>query len=214
MYIQAVNMPTNPQDGIDVIIRWFSKLFAQLGHFIAENLNKVADWLVSVAFPQLGHFIAENSAKVADWLISVAHAANEPCELVILVPGDPGLGSAKLIRRLPPVKQHPYTALSISFFIFLGPWILLLPLFLMQAFFFVVLSVLGFGLSGIVGGSPAALYQSLCYGGHTPSSSIFAMLQSSGTHYNVGTVSSPVLLGIRVVAGVVGLYVLIAIIMT
>lgn len=128
------------------------------------------------------------------------------------------------------VKQHPYVALLLSFLVFLGPWILLLPLFLLQATFFVVLYILGFGLSGIIGGksaltligapalirktegSPAALYQSFCYGGHTPSSSLFAMMQSTGTQYNVGTASSWVLVCIRVLAGIIGVYVLVGII--
>lgn len=152
-----------------------------------DMLDLVLRWVADL-FARLGHFIAEEYTKASEWFIPVGHAAIE------------------LLR------QHPHAALFIALLIFIGPWILLLPLFLLQAFFFVVLYVLGFGLSGIVGGSPAALYQSFCYGGHTPSSSIFAMLQSTGTYYNVGTASNWLLLAIRIMAGVLGLYVLIAII--
>ena len=50
------------------------------------------------------------------------------------------------------VKQHPHWSLLVSLLIFLGPWILLLPLFLLQAVFFVILHILGFGVAGITGG--------------------------------------------------------------
>ncbi|GLB38682.1 hypothetical protein LshimejAT787_0505470 [Lyophyllum shimeji] len=136
-----------------------------------------------------GNFIAKHYLKALEWLASVGHAVTEP------------------------LRQHPYKALFWCLLTFLGPWILLLPLLLLQAFFFVVLLILGFGLGGIIGGSPAALFQSFCYGADTPANSLFAMLQSTGTHYNVATVSSGVLLTIRVLAGVLGLYVLVWIIL-
>ena len=62
-------------------------------------------------------------------------------------------------------------------------------------------------------GSPAALYQSLCYGGHTPAASVFAMLQSAGTHYNVVTVPNTLLLVIRLLAAVLATYILISFIL-
>ncbi|RDB14653.1 hypothetical protein Hypma_016409 [Hypsizygus marmoreus] len=148
-------------------------------------IDAIIQWL-GKAFTQLEHLLGEGYHKSAEWFLSVIDAANEP------------------------LKQHPYVALFFATLIFLGPWILLLPLFLLQAFFFVILYILGFGLSGIIGGSPAALYQSFCYGGDTPSSSMFAMLQSTGTHYNVGTTSNGLLLTIRLLAGVFGVYVLVA----
>ncbi|KAK0462076.1 uncharacterized protein EV420DRAFT_1528769 [Desarmillaria tabescens] len=81
-----------------------------------------------------------------------------------------------------------------------------------QGVFFIVLTVIGFGVSGIVGGSPAALYQSFCYGGHTPAASVFACLQSTGMSYNGFTVSNVVLVIIRVLAGLVAVYMILSMI--
>ncbi|KAF5377961.1 hypothetical protein D9615_006702 [Tricholomella constricta] len=191
MYIPILNSPygTTVEILIDVILEWFKKLYARLEHLFAEKYPVVLQWFGKV-FAQLGHFLAIAWDKTSEWLLFVPYAANEL------------------------FKAHPYIVLSISWLIFLGPWILVIPLFLLQAFFFIVLHALGFGLSGITGGSPAALYQSFCFGGHTPANSLFAMLQSMGTHYNVGTVSHWVLAVIRIVSGAIGLYVLLAIILT
>ncbi|KAJ7813438.1 hypothetical protein B0H13DRAFT_2141984 [Mycena leptocephala] len=106
-----------------------------------------------------------------------------------------------------PLKAHPHAALVVSASIFLGPQILLLPLFILQAVFFLLLTILGFGASGVVGGSPAARYQSLCYGGNTPASSLFAILQSIGMKYHALTLSNWVVATIRLVAGLVFIYV-------
>lgn len=73
-----------------------------------------------------------------------------------------------------------------------------------------MLTVIGFGVSGIVGGSPAALCQSFCYGGHTPAASVFACLQSTGASYNGFTVSNVVLVFIRVLAGLVAVYMILS----
>ncbi|KAK0504345.1 hypothetical protein EDD18DRAFT_1099542 [Armillaria luteobubalina] len=110
------------------------------------------------------------------------------------------------------VKENPRLTLIISIIIFFGPWILLIPLFIIQGAFFLVLTIIGFGVSGIVGGSPAALYQSLCYGGHTPAASVFAFLQSTGASYNGFTVSNVVLTFIRVLAGLVTVYMILSMI--
>jgi len=144
---------------------------------------------LSKLFSKLGPFVVEEYHKTLAFFLDVAHAANEP------------------------LKQNPYLALFISMLVFIGPWILLLPLFLIQIVFFLVLSILGFGVAGITGGSPAALYQSLCYGGHTPAGSVFAMLQSTGTGYNVGTASNWVLAVIRIISGMVAAYVLFGILL-
>ncbi|KAJ7364824.1 hypothetical protein DFH08DRAFT_278070 [Mycena albidolilacea] len=103
--------------------------------------------------------------------------------------------------------EHPHTALVVSGFIFLGPQILLLPLMIIQAVFLLILAILGFGASGVVGGSPAARYQSLCYGGNTPASSLFAILQSIGMKYHTVTLSNWVLATIRLLAGLLFVYV-------
>ncbi|KAJ7803469.1 hypothetical protein B0H13DRAFT_2687743 [Mycena leptocephala] len=47
-----------------------------------------------------------------------------------------------------------------------------------------ILTALGFGVSGIRRGSPAATYQRNTYGGFTPASSPFAKLQSAGMKYH------------------------------
>ena len=39
---------------------------------------------------------------------------------------------------------------------------------------------LGFGPGGIIGGSCASVYQSVCYGGYTPAGGLFAFCQSQG----------------------------------
>ncbi|KAJ6585550.1 hypothetical protein B0H19DRAFT_424070 [Mycena capillaripes] len=108
-----------------------------------------------------------------------------------------------------PIKEHPHATLIISASIFLGPQILLLPLLILQGIFFLLLSMIGFGASGIVGGSPAARYQSLCYGGNTPASSLFAIFQSIGMKYHIVTLSNWVLAMIRLLAGLVFVYVMI-----
>jgi hypothetical protein len=56
-------------------------------------------------------------------------------------------------------------------------------------------------------GSPAARYQSLCYGGNTPASSLFAILQSIGMKYHTVTLSNWVLATIRLLAGLLFVYV-------
>ncbi|KAJ7069157.1 hypothetical protein C8F01DRAFT_1111704 [Mycena amicta] len=107
-----------------------------------------------------------------------------------------------------PLNDHPITALIVSGTIFLGPQILLLPIFLIQLVFLVILAIIGFGTSGIVAGSPAAAYQSLVYGGMTPAGSMFAIFQSIGMKYNLVTLSNWVFAVVRLVAGSVFVYVL------
>ncbi|KAJ7160229.1 hypothetical protein C8R46DRAFT_365386 [Mycena filopes] len=106
-----------------------------------------------------------------------------------------------------PLKAHPHAALVISGLIFLGPQIFLLPLFILHAIALLLLTALGFGVHGVVGGSPAARYQSLCYGGNTPASSLFAILQSIGTKYNTVTLGNWVLALIRLAVGTLFVYV-------
>ncbi|KAJ6464670.1 hypothetical protein C8R47DRAFT_69798 [Mycena vitilis] len=113
-----------------------------------------------------------------------------------------------ITEALQPLKTHPYTALIVSASIFLGPQIFLLPLFILQALLFLLLAVIGFGTGGIDGGSPAARYQSMCYGGNTPASSLFAILQSIGTKYHAVTLGNWVLAIVRLGAGLVFVYVL------
>jgi hypothetical protein len=97
---------------------------------------------------------------------------------------------------------------------------------IIQAVFLLILAILGFGAGGVVGGpsnhiihllflsdiwyllgSPAARYQSLCYGGNTPASSLFAILQSIGMKYHTVTLSNWVLATIRLLAGLLFVYV-------
>ncbi|KAF8228796.1 hypothetical protein L208DRAFT_1379211 [Tricholoma matsutake] len=152
--------------------------------WFARIFAPLRSWFAEL-FSKFGSFVTEEYRKSLTFLLDVVHAAN-------------GL-----------LKQHPYWSLSISLLISFGPWILLLPFFLIQAVFFVILGLLGFGVAGITG----ALYQSFCYGGHTPADSLFAVLQSTGTHYNVGTASNWFLLIVRVFAGVMAAYILFGIIL-
>jgi len=105
------------------------------------------------------------------------------------------------------LMQHPIVALITSALVFLGPQVLMLPLLILQGIFLLVLTLLGFGVHGIVGGSPAAAYQSLCYGGNTPAASLFAILQSIGMKYHVVTLGNWGLAVVRLLAGVVFVYV-------
>ncbi|KAF8904812.1 hypothetical protein CPB85DRAFT_1437651 [Mucidula mucida] len=63
---------------------------------------------------------------------------------------------------------NPYVTLAISTLVFIGPWILIVPLVLLLGLFFIVLIILGFGVAGIVGGSPAAVKVSTTEGTPQP----------------------------------------------
>ena len=90
--------------------------------------------------------------KSLDFLVKVAHAANEPRKLSKC--RNPFKNHCSDHHDHCTVKQHPYWLLFISLLVFLGPWILLLPLFLMQAAFVLVLNIIGFGAAGITEGKP------------------------------------------------------------
>jgi hypothetical protein len=68
------------------------------------------------------------------------------------------------------VEQYPYQSLFTSLLIFVGPWILLLPLFLLQAVFSLVLVLVGFGKDGVTRGK---------YPSSSPSSTIEADINAS-----------------------------------
>ncbi|KAJ7738355.1 hypothetical protein B0H16DRAFT_96527 [Mycena metata] len=165
-----------------VIASWFKNVFASVVDWIRETWPSVASWFKNV-FAFAVDWIRETWPIVAAWIVEAATSASEL------------------------VKAHPHVVLLTSAFIFLGPQILLLPLFILQAIALLVLTALGFGARGIVGGSPAARYQSLCYGGNTPASSLFAILQSIGMKYHAMTLGNWVLAFIRLVAGVLFVYV-------
>ncbi|KAK0462075.1 uncharacterized protein EV420DRAFT_146200 [Desarmillaria tabescens] len=103
--------------------------------------------------------------------------------------------------------------------IFIGPWIVLIPLILVlapliliQEAVVLVLTALGFDVSGVTCSSPAALFHSFCYDEDTSAGSTFAYLQSAGATYQVDTVRNPVLLVIRALAGVVAVYIIVSMI--
>lgn len=58
-------------------------------------------------------------------------------------------------------------------------------------------------------GSPTDLYRALCYGEHSPTGSIYALLQSTGTSYNEGTKRNGLLAFVRILAGLVMIYVVV-----
>ncbi|KAJ6622564.1 hypothetical protein B0H10DRAFT_2013309 [Mycena sp. CBHHK59/15] len=158
------------------------------------NLLKVIAQWVADTFAAIGAWFPRAWAATMQWGAGVASVA---------LAGLCDAGAA--VDR--PLQAHPLWALACSGMIFLGPQLLILPLLIVQGAFFIVLTFLGFGISGIIGGSPAALYQSLCYGGNTPASSLFAIMQSLGTQYHAVTLSNWVLAIIRLLAGVVFVYV-------
>ena len=89
--------------------------------------------------------MAEEYRKSLDFLMKVVHAANEPRK-------SSKCRNKNILTIGPQVKQHPYWSLFISLLVFLGPWILLLPLFLIQAAIFLLLNIVGFGAAGITEG--------------------------------------------------------------
>ncbi|KAK0445693.1 hypothetical protein EV421DRAFT_284407 [Armillaria borealis] len=115
------------------------------------------------------------------------------------------------------LQANPRLALFISIIIFIGPWIILIPLILIlaplvliQEVYVLVLTVLGFSVSGITCGSPTALFHSFCYDEDTTPGALFAYLQTAGATYQVSTARNPVLLVIRVVAWVVVVYIIVS----
>ncbi|KAJ7753916.1 hypothetical protein DFH07DRAFT_823609 [Mycena maculata] len=70
------------------------------------------------------------------------------------------------------VRDNRGATLGASALVYFAPALLWLPV--------MILTSLGFGVAGIIRGSPAAAYQSHVYGGFTPASSFFAKLQSLG----------------------------------
>lgn len=90
--------------------------------------------------------MTEEYRKSLTFLLDVVHAANG------LRQSSKRHDPRDILTKNSPVKQHPYWSLSISLLISFGPWILLLPFFLIQAVFFVILGLLGFGVAGITGG--------------------------------------------------------------
>ncbi|KAK0243860.1 hypothetical protein EDD85DRAFT_177713 [Armillaria nabsnona] len=115
------------------------------------------------------------------------------------------------------LQANPRLALFISIIIFIGPWIILAPvililapLILIQEAYVLVLTVLGFNVSGITCGSPTALFHSFCYDEDTTPGSLFAYLQTAGATYQVNTARNPVLLVVRVVAWVVFVYIIVS----
>ncbi|KAG7445592.1 uncharacterized protein BT62DRAFT_932734 [Guyanagaster necrorhizus] len=114
------------------------------------------------------------------------------------------------------LQKNPRFALFISLAIFIGPWIILIPLILImtpllliQEVLVLILTILGFTVSGITGSTPAALFHSFCYDAGTPAGSMFAYLQTVGAAYQVNTTTNPVLLVVKVVAGVVAVYIIV-----
>ncbi|KAK0487791.1 hypothetical protein IW261DRAFT_1449883 [Armillaria novae-zelandiae] len=114
------------------------------------------------------------------------------------------------------LQANPRLALFISIIMVIGPWIILIPLILIlapliliQEAYILVLTVLGFNVSGITCGSPATLFHSFCYDEDTTPGSLFAYLQTAGAIYQVNTARNPFLLVMRVVAWVVAVYMIV-----
>ncbi|KAJ7575159.1 hypothetical protein C8J56DRAFT_901611 [Mycena floridula] len=104
-------------------------------------------------------------------------------------------------------QRNPATTLVVASFIFLGPYLFLIPLIIFQAISFLILYTLGLLFTVIAGGNPKSMYDMFCLGPHTPSASFLAFLQSTGAKYNEWTGRSWMLAVLRVAAGAVGAYV-------
>jgi len=194
MYIPTVNILIGSQaDPIDAIILWLSQGFILLGNFICERFNAINNWIVSV-WPDVVAWFTKVSEQISEFVTT---------EYPVVVEF-----TANALRWVDGwVSPHPWIVFAISMTVFIGPWILLLPLLFLQILFGAFLGILGFGVAGIIGGSPAASFQSAYYGGMTPAGGLFSMFQSLGAHYHVATLN-PLLLIIRVVAAVFSLFVL------
>ncbi|KAJ7163473.1 hypothetical protein C8R43DRAFT_989752 [Mycena crocata] len=166
------------------IVQWILNAFTAAINWLKAALKTAVNW-IKTAWMAAVAWIHDTWPQIVTWLTATAATASQP------------------------LKEHPHVALATSGLVFLGPQILLLPLVLIQSVFLLLLTVIGFGVSGIVGGSPAARYQSLCYGGNTPASSLFAILQSLGMKYNIVTLSNWYLAIVRLLAGFLFVYVVV-----
>ncbi|PBK97262.1 hypothetical protein ARMGADRAFT_1075764 [Armillaria gallica] len=116
------------------------------------------------------------------------------------------------------LQANPRLALFISIVIFIGPWIILAPiililapLILIQEAYVLVLTALGFSVSGITCGKRMPTFEhNFCYDEDTTPGSLFVYLQTAGATYQVNTAKNPVLLVIRVVAWVVAVYMIVS----
>jgi len=160
--------------------------YTRITHWLSNAWTAIVAW-VKQSFTAVMNWIRETYPVVIAWLADAAASASLP------------------------IKAHPHATLVVSGLILLGPHVLMLPLFILHAIFLLLLTVLGFGARGIVGGSPAARYQSMYYGGNTPASSLFAILQSIGMKYQTVTLGNWVLAVIRLGAGIVFVYVVLGI---
>lgn len=99
---------------------------------------------VKETFTAVANWARETYPGVLAWLADAGTNASQPSELLRITHG------ILLIKST--VKEHPRATLVVSGFIFLGPQVLLLPLFILQTVFYLFLTVIGFGASGVVGG--------------------------------------------------------------
>ncbi|CAK5275268.1 unnamed protein product [Mycena citricolor] len=165
-------------------------------HWIADVPARVLSWIEQVAWPA----VTASFWKAENWLAEVAKPA---CIL--------GLSAAATASN-EYILRHPIGLTTAAAGLFLGPQILLLPVLLFQGFFLLLLAIIGFGSRGVTGGSPAALYQSLCYGGNTPASSIFTIFQSLGMKYHAITLSNWLFAAVRLISGVCLVYIIIVLV--
>ncbi|KAF8215179.1 hypothetical protein K438DRAFT_1800834 [Mycena galopus ATCC 62051] len=174
------------------ILHEASYLFGEHAQAEEDYYTIIARW-VSRIWVVIVTWFQESFAAIMKW-------AHDTIPVIMAWLGDASASASQ------PIKEHPKATLIVSGFIFLGPQVLLLPLIIMQAVFLLILTILGFGARGIVRDSPAASYQSLCYGGNTPASSLFAILQSIGMRYHTVTLGNWVLATIRLLVGVLFVY--------
>nr|GAT45401.1 predicted protein [Mycena chlorophos] len=164
-----------------------------------DVLTVVWEWLLRVG-RAVGQWLGHAAGIALGWLKGVAQATG------VWMEEHWPLVTEALRQASKPVNDRPLPFVLVSAGIFLGPQILLVPLIALHLLFLFLLALIGFGTRGIVAGSPAAGYQSLYYGGNTPTGSLFSIFQSMGMKYNVVTLGNWVFAVIRLVAGIVFVY--------
>ncbi|KAJ6616679.1 hypothetical protein B0H10DRAFT_2219338 [Mycena sp. CBHHK59/15] len=179
-------------DSLDVLTFAQSGLAAGSGHLFGAYSGGV-----KVILQRLADTFAAPGASLSSMCSAVVQLAADAAPVVLTSLHDAGAAFNRLLQEDPPRTL----GIVCSGVIFICPQIFLLPILIIRAAFSAVLTLIGFGIGGIVGGSLAASYQSRHYGGYTPAASHFADMQSLGMQSD-GLVM--LMLGVvRLLAGVV-----------
>ncbi|KAJ7705004.1 hypothetical protein B0H17DRAFT_1126613 [Mycena rosella] len=140
-----------------------------------ENWSSGPAWLLAASGADaVAHWLSDASTVVTNWSKHLAECAKLPTATPWL--SDAISQAVKTTAQeahttaVQSIKDHHRAILISSGFIFVGP----------DTISKALLSILGFGASGVRRGSGAAHFESRVYGGRTPDASMFASLESAG----------------------------------